>query len=72
MVHPQWQGSGLGSAMLRRMEAHARARGVRGFIAEIMAANERMLRLARHGDGGAAAGVSIENLGGTLRVTTLF
>ena len=67
MVHPAWQGCGLGSAMNRRMAEHARLRGVRGFVAEIMADNDAMIRLARAG----ATDVSVEHTGGTVRVTTL-
>jgi RimJ/RimL family protein N-acetyltransferase len=47
MVHPQWQGSGLGTALQQRMAEHVRRRGVRGFVAEILADNEKMIRLAR-------------------------
>ena len=68
MVHPDWQGGGLGGALQRRMADHARGRGVRGFVAEVMANNDGMLRLARAGPGN----VSVENTGSTVRVTTLF
>jgi acyl-CoA hydrolase/GNAT superfamily N-acetyltransferase len=68
MVHPDWQGSGLGALLQRRLAVDAQGRGVRGFVAEILATNERMLRLARSG----AGGVEVENLGGTVKVTTLF
>jgi acyl-CoA hydrolase/RimJ/RimL family protein N-acetyltransferase len=71
MVHPQWQGSGLGTALQRCMAEHARRRGVRGFVAEILADNEKMIRLAR-GGAAAADNVSVENAGSTVRVTTLF
>jgi GNAT superfamily N-acetyltransferase len=68
MVHPDWQGCGLGAALQRRMAEHARGRGVLGFVAEIMASNDNMIRLARSGKGN----VSVENTGSTVRVTTLF
>lgn len=68
MVHPDWQGCGLGAALQRRMAEHARGRGVLGFVAEIMASNENMIRLARAGQGN----VSVENSGSTVRVTTRF
>lgn len=71
MVHPQWQGSGLGTALQRRMAEHARRRGVRGFVAEILADNEKMIRLARAG-AAADGNVSVEHAGSTVRVTTLF
>jgi acyl-CoA hydrolase/L-amino acid N-acyltransferase YncA len=68
MVHPAWQGCGLGSALQRRMMAHASARGVRGFVAEILATNDNMIRLARS----ASSSVTVENEGSTVRVTMLF
>jgi L-amino acid N-acyltransferase YncA len=76
MVHPGWQGSGLGSALQRRLAEHARGRGVRGFVAEIMPGNLNMIRLARAGAAvGGEAGlnkVTVENEAGTVRVTSLF
>ena len=68
MVHPDWQGCGLGQALQRRMVEHAQGRGVRGFVAEIMASNDKMIRLAQAGTGT----VSVESTGGTVRVTTVF
>jgi hypothetical protein len=62
MVQPQWQGSGLGTGLQKRM-------------AEILADNEKMIRLARAGAGrtdGAEGSVSVEHSGSTVRVTTLF
>lgn len=68
MVHPDWQGTGLGALLQQRLAAVAAARGVRGFVAEILATNDRMVRLARSGTGS----VQVENLGGTVKVTTHF
>lgn len=68
MVHPDWQGCGLGSGLQRRMMAHASARGVRGFVAEILSTNDNMIRLARS----ASSNVTVENEGTTVRVTMLF
>ncbi len=68
IVRPDWQGCGLGAALQRRLAEHARKRGVRGFVAEILPSNEHMIRLARSG----SANVSVESGGDTLRVTTLF
>jgi hypothetical protein len=62
MVQPQSQGSGLGTALQKR-------------TAEILADNEKMIRLARAGAGradGAEGSVSIEHNGSTVRVATLF
>ena len=74
MVHPDWQGTGLGSALQQRMAEHAAGRGVRGFVAEIMASNDGMIQLARSGLvlAGGPAKVSVENSGSTVRITTLF
>jgi hypothetical protein len=63
----------LGTALQQRMAEHARRSGVRGFVAEILADNEKMIRLARAGAGHDADGsVSVEHNGSTVRVTTLF
>jgi len=67
MVNPQWQGCGLGAALQQRLADHAKARGVRGFVAEILATNAHMIRLAKSG----STQVSVESAGDTLRVTTL-
>jgi len=72
MVHPDWQGCGLGSALQRRMAQHAQGRGVRGFVAEIMASNDNMIRLARSGVAAGPANVTVESSGSTVRVTALF
>jgi RimJ/RimL family protein N-acetyltransferase len=46
MVAPEWQGAGLGTALLARLQEYAISRGVRGFVAEILPRNAAMLRLA--------------------------
>jgi acyl-CoA hydrolase/GNAT superfamily N-acetyltransferase len=51
MVAPEWQGQGLGTALQTRLQEYAVARGVRGFIAEILPGNERMVRLAANAPG---------------------
>jgi acyl-CoA hydrolase len=68
MVSPGWQGCGLGAAMQRRMREHAAARGVRGFVAEIMSTNANMIHLGSAG----SANVTVEPNGTTVRVTALF
>jgi RimJ/RimL family protein N-acetyltransferase len=47
MVSNHWQGSGLGGAMQRRLMDHAKGRGIRGFEADILPENSKMIRLAR-------------------------
>lgn len=68
MVHPDWQGCGLGSALQARMVQHAKECGVRGFLAEILRSNEKMLRLARNG----SPQVNTEITRDSARITTLF
>ena len=46
-VADAWQRMGVGTLMLRRIEACARASGVRRLLAESLGSNEPMLRLAR-------------------------
>ncbi len=67
MVHPEWQGQGLGALLQRRMSEHAKARGVRGFVAEVLANNEHMIKLAR----GLADNVQVESLGSSVKITSL-
>jgi GNAT superfamily N-acetyltransferase len=52
MVAPGWQGRGLGTALQARLQEYAAARGVRGFIAEILPSNARMIRLVASAPGG--------------------
>ena len=56
------------------MAAHAQQRGVRGFVAEILASNENMIRLARASAGVGPGGskVTVEPSGSTVRITTLW
>jgi GNAT superfamily N-acetyltransferase len=68
IVHPDWQRLGLGVAMQRRLAELAVARGVRGFVAEILATNEPMIRLARS----VASRVQTESEGSVVRVTAFF
>ena len=68
MVLPDWQGNGLATALQQRMLVQAKRRGVRGFVAEILAENASMIRLARAG----SESVTVESQGSTVRVTQLF
>lgn len=47
MVDPDWQGSGLGSALQARTIDYARRHGVRGFSADVLAENAPMLAVFR-------------------------
>ena len=68
MVSPRWQGCGLGAALQLRMIEHAKARGVIGFVAEIMSTNAHMIKLANVG----TSNVRIEPNGTTVTVTAWF
>ena len=68
MVSPDWQGCGLGAALQQRMTEHAKGRGVRGFVAEIMSVNAHMIKLADAG----SSNVRVESDGETVKVTALF
>lgn len=68
MVAPEWQGQGLGTALQTRLQEYAMARGVKGFIAEILASNARMVRLASNAPGVATTTRDED----TIQVTILF
>ena len=68
MVAPEWQGCGLGSALQRRLQEYADARGVRGFTAEILSQNARMLSLANRAHGSITRSSEV----GEVHVTILF
>src|SRR5262249_54179509 len=68
MVDPDWQGAGLGGILHGRMVEYARAHGVRGFTADVVIGNSRMLRVFKHGD----HELEVTTEGGTSEVTMLF
>jgi acyl-CoA hydrolase len=68
MVLRDWQGSGLGSALQSRLVEHARARNIRGFIAEMLATNSGMISLARR----ATSHVTVAREDDTVTATILF
>lgn len=68
IIDPSWQGVGLGSGLQKRLKEYAIAKGLRGFIAEILPSNEKMLRLAKS----ASSNVSIERDDDGCRLTILF
>lgn len=68
MIAPPWQGRGVGGALQARLRDFAIARRVKGFIAEVLRTNSKMLSLAR------AAGdqVSQQDDGESCYITTTF
>lgn len=49
MIHPQWQGKGLGGLLKQRMIEYAKSKGVRGYVEIFLEDNEKMKRLAQRG-----------------------
>ena len=68
MVSHEWQGNGLGKALQNRLKEHAIASGVRGFLANILSSNARMIALARQ----AGDDVKTVRSEGVYEITTYF
>ncbi|MBF0304891.1 MAG: GNAT family N-acetyltransferase [Alphaproteobacteria bacterium] len=68
MVNPGWQSTGLGSLLQAYMIEHAKKRAIRGFVAEILVGNSKMIALAKK----ACDNVSVHREGGTCEVSMLF
>jgi acyl-CoA hydrolase/RimJ/RimL family protein N-acetyltransferase len=68
MVDPEWQGAGLGGLLHARMLEYARARGVRGFRADVLMGNARMMRVFKR----AGHQLSVKTEAGVDEVTMLF
>lgn len=68
LIDPSWQGTGLGTALQRRMSEHAQRRGVRGFVAEILVENKKMIALAKR----CSERVTVDRDEDTVHVTALF
>jgi RimJ/RimL family protein N-acetyltransferase len=51
MVEPDWQGSGLATALHARTVEYARGHGVRGLTADVLMSNPAMLKVFRRGVG---------------------
>lgn len=45
MIHPNWQGLGVASALQQRLMEYAKAHGLRGFTADVLCENDKMLRV---------------------------
>jgi len=45
VVHPDWQGKGIGSFMLNKLIDVAKEKGISGFNAEVLASNRKMLNV---------------------------
>ena len=45
LVRDEWQKKGIGTALLKTLIEAAKARGIQGFVADVMADNQPMLRV---------------------------
>jgi len=68
MVDPEWQGTGLGGLLHARMFEYAQSRGVRGFRADVLMGNTRMMRVFKR----AGHQLSVKTSAGISEVTMLF
>jgi RimJ/RimL family protein N-acetyltransferase len=67
MIRPEWQSMGLGRALQQRMVEYALSKGVRGFTADILEENKKMISLIK-----AAGKVTMKQIFNEYRVTVLF
>jgi GNAT superfamily N-acetyltransferase len=68
MVDTAWQGTGLGGVLQRRLVDHAKGRGIRGFEAEILPENAKMIKLARS----CCDNVSVQRDEDCVHITMIF
>lgn len=68
MIRPEWQGLGLATIFQDRMAEYAKARGVRGFTADVLCDNERMMKVFEKG----GLRLSTRVVSGVFEVTMLF
>jgi len=47
MIRPEWQSVGLGRALQGRLAEYARSKGLRGFTAQILTENDKMIKLIK-------------------------
>jgi acyl-CoA hydrolase/RimJ/RimL family protein N-acetyltransferase len=68
MIRPGWQGLGLASMFQDRMTEYAKARGVRGFTADVLVKNAKMIKVFERSGGQ----LSMQARAGAYEVTILF
>lgn len=68
MIRPEWQSVGLGRALQGRMAEYARSKGLRGFTAEILAGNSKMISLIKQ----VSDKIDIKSADGVFEVTVIF
>ena len=68
MIIPEWQATGLGGAFQTRMMEYAKKKGVRGFVADILSENTKMIKLAKR----ACDNVTVHKDGETVEIVMMF
>jgi RimJ/RimL family protein N-acetyltransferase len=68
MITPEWQGTGLGTALQQRLMEYGKAKRLRGFVAEVLMRNRKMIALAKR----ACDNVKVENYGDTYEIFMYF
>ena len=68
MIHPEWQCLGVGSCLQQTMIDYAQSRGIRGFTADILAENEKMIKLAQK----CSTNICMTPSCGTYELTMMF
>jgi acyl-CoA hydrolase/RimJ/RimL family protein N-acetyltransferase len=68
MVDPEWQGLGLGTILHAGLVEWGRKHGARGLSAEVLAGNNRMMRVFEHGE----HSLDVKTHGGVEELTMLF
>ncbi len=68
VVLDEWQGRGLGTLLMQRMVEIARARGLKGFTADVLAANKPMLSVFRK----SGLDLHVQRHGSTQHMRALF
>lgn len=68
MIVPAWQATGLGGALQQRLMEYAKNKGVRGFLAEILAGNEKMISLAKR----VCDNIQVSKDSGVLEIVMIF
>jgi len=68
MIHPRWQSIGLGTALQDRLTEHARSKSVRGFTAQILTENIKMITLIKQ----VSDKIKISAESDILEISTLF
>lgn len=68
MIVPEWQATGLGGALQNRLMEYARKKGVRGFLADVLEENKKMISLAKR----ACDNVKVTKEAGVLQIVMTF